>query len=103
MRMVPGVAGFTPVRITVTPDPMVNRWRFNSPVGTFCIEADRVNIGRWELRINGDRLGTYQTPRMAADAVASQSTGFKAWDQLDEPKAPDDLEDWEPANAVSQS
>lgn len=77
---------------------MVNRWRFSSPVGTFWIEADQVNIGRWELRIEDERLGTYQTPRMAADAVSARSTGYRPWDGLREsPKPPDYLEDWEGA------
>lgn len=74
---------------------MVNRWHFQSAVGTFCIEADQVNIGRWELRLDNERLGTYQTPRMAADAVVSQATGYRPWDELEKPKTPAYLEDWE--------
>lgn len=76
---------------------MVNRWQYVSPLGTFSIQADKVNIGRWELRLEGERLGSYQTPRMAADAVASQATGHSAWDQMKKAQAPSFLEDWEPA------
>jgi hypothetical protein len=73
---------------------MVNRWQYRSEIGTFSIQADNVNVGRWELRINDERLGSYQTPRMAADAVASQTTGYAAWDQLKGATAPGFLEDW---------
>lgn len=76
---------------------MVNRWRFRSPVGTFWIEADQIHIGRWELKLNEERLGTYQTPRMAADAVSSRSTGCAVWDRLEDAKSPACLEDWQPA------
>lgn len=76
---------------------MVNRWQYRSPIGTFWIESDQVHVGRWELKINGERLGSYQTPRMAADAVSSQSTGYSAWDALKDVRIPSYLDEWQEA------
>lgn len=67
-------------------------WYYYSPVGTFIIAHDpQSGYGLWH---DTDHLGSYPLPEAAAQAVASQQTGYPAWDQWQEAKPPPDLDHW---------
>jgi hypothetical protein len=68
---------------------------FRSAVGIFWIRPRPGNAGRFILGIGEDALGSYASPRAAADDVYTGATGFYAWDSRNDPRAPRDLSEWE--------
>ena len=65
---------------------------YETPVGTFWIHpepADRVRLG-----IDREKLKTYASARLAAQAVADRTTGWAPWDSLEGVPAPMRLTAW---------
>lgn len=67
-------------------------YHYRSDVGTFWIGPD--GSGRFRLGIDDERLGSYHSPKAAADDVYSQSTGCSEWDSLLATSEPSDLSEW---------
>jgi hypothetical protein len=67
-------------------------WYFYSPVGTFIIAIEP--SGAFGLWIDTRKLGDYNAPEEAVDAVRSQRTGYARWDDLTEIDAPKILDEW---------
>ena len=68
---------------------------YRSPVGVFWIRPQPNSGGRFWLGIDDERLGSYHSPRAAADDVYCQATGWSEWDLLRRPNAPTDITEWE--------
>lgn len=73
---------------------MLNKWHYDSPVGTFWIEPDNEKNGAWKLRVDQRPLGTFENPRVAAIEVSAKKTGYHPWDEAVEMPQPVYLEDW---------
>jgi hypothetical protein len=67
-------------------------WYYYGPVGTFSIVP--LPTGGCVLWIDNDELGTYLAPEAAAEAVCSQKTGYRPWDELPEVNPPAQLSEW---------
>ncbi len=65
---------------------------YKTDAGTFWIKQE--SNGRWTLRLNGEALGSYNSPEQAADDVYMQATGSYEWDSKDEILEPTDLGEW---------
>lgn len=70
---------------------------FRSVVGVFSIRAR--SDGRFTLELNGDALGSYHSPRAAADDVYSHHTGARVWDRRRDLEGPTDISEWEARRA----
>ncbi len=64
-------------------------WHCETAVGVFSIALSRSADARWELWIDTQCLGTYESVGAAADDVEQRATGDIAWDDLERrnPKA----------------
>lgn len=67
-------------RVRLVRKPVV--WYCETPVGVFSIAPSRTADARWELWIDTQRLGTYESVGAAADNVERGATGITAWDDL---------------------
>jgi hypothetical protein len=63
-----------------------------TPVGTFWIQPEPA--GRVRLGIDREKLKTYASARLAAQAVADRTTGWAPWDALQSSPAPARLSAW---------
>ncbi|ABA88226.1 hypothetical protein Pcar_0973 [Syntrophotalea carbinolica DSM 2380] len=67
-------------------------WYFFSPVGTFIIAIEPA--GTFSLWIDTYRLGVFNAPEEAVDAVRKHKTGHAPWDELRDLAAPETLDEW---------
>ncbi len=58
-------------------------WYCETDAGVFSIAPCRSDDGCWELWIGEQCLGTYESLRVAAEAVEQHATGDIAWDDLE--------------------
>ncbi len=72
----------------------MRRYYYKTPIGTFSIVPD-FEHGDYRLYIEGKWLGSYKSPRTAADRVHLRSTGHESWDVRRGSKFSADFEDWE--------
>ncbi len=68
---------------------------FESAAGLFSIRPTTNQPVRYALRLGDELLGSYHSPRSAADDVYVQSTGSIKWDGLRGVDMPTDLSEWE--------
>lgn len=59
----------------------MRNYEYNADIGTFVIRE--IQHQRYELWIEDEQLGSYESPESAAMDVATFSTGFSEWDQLE--------------------
>jgi hypothetical protein len=78
---------------------MPEEYWFRSAVGVFWIRPQPGHEGRYWLGIDDERLGSYHSPRSAADEVYMRHTGWHAWDRLRDADAPRDIGEWERGRA----
>lgn len=69
-------------------------YRYNSPIGIF--EIRQVGHLRYELWIEEERLGEYESAESAATDVATFNTDYLEWDRFENEleNFPKDLSDW---------
>ena len=69
-------------------------YEYNADVGTF--EIRQLEHERYELWIEDEKLGDYESPQLAASDVAAFNTGYNEWDRFenDERHFPKSLADW---------
>lgn len=69
-------------------------YAYNSDIGTFGI--NQVGHERYELWIDEELLGSYESAALAAQDVAAFNTGYNEWDTLenDIENYPEDLGQW---------
>lgn len=69
---------------------------FKSSVGTFWIAPNHRHPGRVSLGIGDDVLGSFASPKQAADDVYLHSIGYDAWDRRKQAVGdPCDLSEWQ--------
>lgn len=67
-------------------------YEYPTEAGTVRLVEDH---GRWLLLFAGRRCGRWQSPDLAAQAVARHQSGLANWDHQ-QVEAPEDLLDWRP-------
>jgi hypothetical protein len=69
-------------------------YEYNAEIGTF--EIRQVEHARYELWVEDEKLGSYETPESAALDVATFNTGYSEWDRFEneERNFPATLSDW---------
>lgn len=69
-------------------------YEYNAGIGIF--EIRQLGHERYELWIEDEKLGEYESPENAAEDVASFDTGYVEWDKFknDERNFPAGLGDW---------
>jgi hypothetical protein len=74
----------------------MKQYLYNTDIGTF--EIRRVGPRLYELWINDEKLGDYESPEMAAQDVATFNTDYVEWDMLENEleHVPHGLDDWTP-------
>lgn len=71
-------------------------YRHASPVGVLTIRPHTSKPGWWRLWIDDTPIANYRTATKAADAVATQTTGWDDWDDVSSAEVPADLSAWSP-------
>jgi hypothetical protein len=76
-------------------------YRYNSPVGTF--EIRQVRHLRYELWVEEEKLGEYESAETAATDVATFNTDFVEWDRFENEleNFPKNLSDWKEVKEAS--
>jgi hypothetical protein len=70
-------------------------YHFKTPVGILWIRPQPHSGGRVWLGMNDDMpVGSYHSPKSAAEEVRSQTTGIHEWDALRNFDPPSDLSEW---------
>lgn len=68
-------------------------YTYNADIGTFSIR--KVEDHRYQLWINEEMLGEYDSPELAAADVANFNTDYVEWDELeDRANAPHSIREW---------
>jgi hypothetical protein len=67
-------------------------YSYETIYGVFSIVEDP--RGWYALFLNEEKLGSYPSPRSAAETVSAQSTGSAAWDLQQDAFVPPDLSEW---------
>lgn len=69
-------------------------YEYNADIGTF--EIREVEHQRYELWIEDENLGSYESPESAAMDVATFNTGYIEWDRFENEKGdfPANLSHW---------
>lgn len=69
-------------------------YQFNTDIGTFEIREAEHQL--YELWIEDEKLGSYQSPEFAAMDVAAFDTGYIEWDRFENEKSnvPANLSEW---------
>lgn len=70
-------------------------YTYNTAVGTFEIRED--HYGRFELWIEDEKLGSYESAESAAKDVTIFNTGYNEWDAFENELTdnhPSNLNDW---------
>jgi len=69
-------------------------YRYNSSIGSFTIK--QIGHLRYELWIEEEKLGEYESAESAAVDVATFNTGYPEWDRFENEleNFPEDLNDW---------
>jgi hypothetical protein len=72
----------------------MHAYRYNSPIGIF--EIRQVGHLRYELWIEEERLGEYESAETAATDVATFDTDYVAWDRFENEleNFPASLDEW---------
>jgi hypothetical protein len=72
----------------------MHTYRYNSPIGVF--EIRQAGHLRYELWIEEEKLGEYESAETAATDVATFNTDFTEWDRFDNEleNFPKNLGDW---------
>ncbi len=70
-------------------------FHYKTSVGTVWIRPQPDALGRFELGIDNESLGSYHSPVAAADDVYTGHTGWFELDTLDGSILPCDLSEWE--------
>ncbi|HSU31276.1 MAG TPA: hypothetical protein VLJ11_08570 [Bryobacteraceae bacterium] len=73
---------------------------YDSPLGTFWIRPEPA--GRVQLGIDKLKLRTFTSPKAAAEAVRSQSSGYEEWDRASGILVPSGLEKWKTAGGYGR-
>jgi hypothetical protein len=73
---------------------------YDCPLGTFWIRPEPA--GRVQLGLDKLKLRTYSSPKAAAEAVRSQSTGHEEWDGASGVLIPSGLEKWKTAGGYGR-
>jgi hypothetical protein len=60
---------------------MMKAYQYNSPIGTF--EIRQIGHLRYELWIEDEMLGSYESPESAAEDVATFNTDYNEWDRFE--------------------
>ncbi len=61
-------------------------YEYNTGIGTF--EIRQVGHARYELWIEDEQLGSYESPEAAAADVAAFDTGYLEWDRFENEERP---------------
>lgn len=72
----------------------MQRYQYNSPVGTF--EIRQIGHLRYELWIEDEMLGSYESSESAAEDVATFNTDYNEWDRFENEleEVAKNLNDW---------
>ncbi|WP_345986638.1 hypothetical protein WCX49_05810 [Sulfurimonas sp. HSL-1656] len=72
----------------------MRNYLFNTDIGTF--EIRQAGHERYELWIEEEMLGEYESPEKAAEDVAAFNTDYPEWDRLENEysNVPAGLDDW---------
>ena len=68
-------------------------WKYQSKKGVLWIKKNR--DGRYDLGVESECLGSYNSPQSAADDVFCCVTGYGPWDDQGTVDQPTDLGEWE--------
>ena len=71
-----------------------NIFTYNSPIGKFIIKY-QYDLNKWNLELNDEGYGYYNSPVAAADDVYCQCIGYYEWDNLDIDDVPTDIHEWQ--------